>query len=66
MTNFYPTIADVFPELSPEEQQAAKCELDEYIRLIVDIYEEICADPDLYANFQLLRQEYRHRFPLPD
>lgn len=56
-----PTIADVFPELTPEERWEAAHELEEYIKLIIDIHEEICADPERYRRFKALTEEWHRR-----
>lgn len=46
-----PPIADVFPELSPEEQREAAERLREYIEVVIEIAREVESDPDKWKLY---------------
>jgi hypothetical protein len=55
------TVADLYPELSPAEQQEAEYRLLRYLAVVKDIFEEICeSNPELLTELErraMLRKE---------
>jgi len=48
------TIADLYPELSEEEQAEAEANLDRYLEHALRMYDRIRLDPEAYARFKAL------------
>jgi len=55
------TVADLYPDLSPEQQQEAKYRMLRYLAVVKDIFEQICEDnPELLTELErraMLRKE---------
>jgi hypothetical protein len=55
------TIADLYPDLSPDEQQEAEYRLLRYLAVVKEIFEEICeSKPELLTELErraMLRKE---------
>lgn len=62
------TVADLYPELSPAEQQEAEYRLLRYLAVVKEIFEEICeSKPELLTELErraMLRKE-RNNFLNP-
>jgi hypothetical protein len=52
-----PTIGDLYPELSPEEQEEAERNLRAYLELVVRIFERIRREPGGEAILRTLTEE---------
>jgi hypothetical protein len=53
-TDREPRISDLYPELDGNELRRAEDNLDEYIKLILRIYERIRLDPEAHSRFKAL------------
>lgn len=54
-----PTVADLYPQLTPEQAFEAEHNLERYLELALRIYERICSDPAAYAQFKNLTESRR-------
>lgn len=68
-----PTIRDLYPNLSVEELALAEDNLEQYLLLMLRIYERVKADPESYARFRALTETIHavslnssRSAPLPD
>lgn len=52
--SIHPTIANLYPHLTEQERKEAEANLEEYLLLVLHIYERISADPESYAAFRAL------------
>jgi hypothetical protein len=48
------TAGDLYPDLTSEQLQEAEENLEAYLGLALRIFERICEDPHLYAEFKYL------------
>src|SRR5580698_8516673 len=55
--NVVPTIRDLYPNLSENELAIAEDNLEQYLLLMLRIYERIQADPESYARFRALTEQ---------
>jgi hypothetical protein len=46
-----PTIRDLYPHLTESELEEAERHFEQYIRVVLRMYERILADPNAYAEF---------------
>jgi hypothetical protein len=49
-----PSLAELYPNLTPEELVKAEENLDRYLQIVLRIYKRIKADPEEYARFRAL------------
>lgn len=49
-----PTIRDLYPRLGDEHLSEAEDSLEQYVALVLRIYERVCADPARYAHLRAL------------
>jgi hypothetical protein len=68
-----PTIHDLYPNLSEKELAIAEDNLEQYLLLMLRIYERIQGDPESYARFRALTEKIHavslkpsRSVPLPD
>lgn len=52
-----PTIRDLYPDFTDAQLGEAEEKLEEYLVLVLRIYERICADPQAYAKFRRLTEK---------
>ena len=52
-----PTIRDLYPNLSEKEIAVAEDNLEQYLLLMLRIYERIQGDPESYARFRALTEK---------
>jgi len=53
-----PTLKELYPNLTPDELVEAEKNLDQYLRIVLEIFDDIESDP---ARLVLLKQEIRGR-----
>ena len=64
-----PTLASLYPELTPDELAEAAARLDDYLEVVFRIQERIAQDPRLQREFETLTRSRRaarmadERFP---
>jgi hypothetical protein len=46
-----PTIAELYPDLTEQELKEADTKLEQYLLLVLQIYERLSVDPESYARF---------------
>jgi hypothetical protein len=49
-----PTIATLYPDLNEEQVRMVGDNMEQYLILVLRIYERICTDPATYAQFKVL------------
>lgn len=49
-----PSLAELYPHLTPEELIEAEKNLDDYLDLMVEMFSRIKSDPEAYARFRAL------------
>jgi hypothetical protein len=59
MSQSPPTVAALYPNLTPAQVLEAEHNLERYLELALRIYERICADPEAYAQFTNLTESRR-------
>ena len=52
-----PTIEELFPDATPEEQRLAAEAFKRFALILLGIIESICDDPERYARFMALTEE---------
>lgn len=50
------TIQDLYPNMDDAQQKEAEENLDQYLEVVLRIYERIKSDPKAYANFKALTE----------
>ena len=59
------TIADLYPDLSPEQQQEAEYRMLRYLAVVKEIFEEICeSQPEVLTELErraMLRKERQNK-----
>ena len=68
-----PTIRDLYPDFTDEQLAEAEDNLEQYLLLMLRIYERIQGDPESYARFRALTEKIHavslkpsRSAPLPD
>jgi hypothetical protein len=68
-----PTIQDLYPHFTEKELHEAEDNLEQYLLLVLRIYERIQGDPESYARFRALTEKIHavsckssRSAPLPD
>jgi hypothetical protein len=68
-----PTIRDLYPDFTDEQLAEAEDNLEQYLLLMLRIYERIHGDPESYARFRALTEKIHavslktsRSAPLPD
>jgi hypothetical protein len=54
-----PTIRDLYPDFTPEQLAVAEDNLEQYLTLVLRIYERIQSEPESYARFRALTEKIR-------
>lgn len=55
-TESIPHAAKLYPNLNPAEAGEAEARLNDYVEALLEIYEELCDDPESYARFKTLTE----------
>jgi hypothetical protein len=54
-----PTIRDLYPDFTDEQLAVAEDNLEQYLMLVLRIYERIQGEPESYARFHALTEKIR-------
>ena len=55
--NIVTTFRDLYPHLTEHELQIGENNLEQYLLLVLRIYERICVEPESYARFRALTEK---------
>jgi hypothetical protein len=58
-TKATPTLRDLYPHFTEQQLAEAEDNLEQYLTLVLRIYERIQADPESYARFRALTEKIR-------
>ena len=54
-----PTIRDLYPDFTAEQLAVAEDNIEQYLTLVLRIYERIQSEPESYARFRALTEKIR-------